>query len=80
MPFDISNDETSAGALGLALRFTIPANLAGTPTITVPCSFSEAGVPYSLQLVAAHLNEAALCQVAHAYEQATDWHTRHPDV
>lgn len=60
--------------------FTVPADFAGTPTISVPCGFSEAGAPHSLQLVGRDLSEATLCRIAYAYEQATDWHTRHPDV
>lgn len=76
--FDISVDD--AGAVGRGLPFTVPANFAGTPTISVPCGFSTQGVPYGVQFVGRHLSEAMLCRVAHAYEQETDWHTRHPDV
>ncbi len=66
--------------LGSMQLFTAPADFAGTPTISVPCGFSPAGAPHSLQLVGRDLSEAALCRLAHAYEQATDWHLRHPDV
>ena len=38
------------------------------------------GAPLSVQLVGRHLSEATLCRIADAYERATDWHTRHPDV
>ena len=61
-------------------RFTVPADFAGTPTISVPCGFTDAGAPRSLQLVGRDLSEATLCRIAYAYEQATNWHTRHPDV
>jgi Asp-tRNA(Asn)/Glu-tRNA(Gln) amidotransferase A subunit family amidase len=37
-------------------------------------------LPYSIQFTGRRLSEAMLCRVAHAYEQATDWHTRHPAV
>lgn len=66
--------------LGSIQLFTAPADFAGTPTISVPCGFSATGAPHSLQLVGRDLSEPTLCRVAHAYEQATDWHTRHPDV
>ena len=61
-------------------RFTAPADFAGTPTISVPCGFTAAGAPLSLQLVGRDRSEAMLCRIAHAYEQATEWHRRHPDV
>ena len=66
--------------LGSIQLFTAPADFAGTPTISLPCGFSAAGAPHSLQLVGRDLSEQTLCRLAHAYEQATDWHTRHPDV
>jgi len=61
-------------------QFTIPADLAGTPTITVPCGFSEAGHPYAVQFLGSRLSELNLCRIAHAYEQATLWHQRHPAI
>ncbi len=61
-------------------QFTIPADLAGTPTITVPCGFSESGTPYSVQFLGSRLSELNLCRIAHAYERATDWHQRHPTI
>ncbi len=61
-------------------RFTAPADFAGTPTISVPCGFNADGAPLSLQLVGRDRGEVMLCRIAHAYEQATEWHRRHPDV
>ncbi len=66
--------------LGSFTQFTVPADFAGTPTISLPCGFSSTGAPYSLQLVGRALSEGTLCRIAHAYEQATNWHTRHPTV
>ena len=57
--------------LGSIQRFTVPADFAGTPTVSLPCGFSTEGAPYSLQLVGRRLSEAMLCRIAHAYEQAT---------
>lgn len=57
---------------------TIPFNVTGAPAISVPCGFSAKGLPIGLQIAAPHFEEAALLQVAHAYEQAAGWHTRRP--
>ncbi len=62
------------------MQFTIPADLAGTPSLTVPCGISQAGIPYSLQFMGARLSEATLCRIGHAYEQATEWHRLHPPI
>jgi aspartyl-tRNA(Asn)/glutamyl-tRNA(Gln) amidotransferase subunit A len=67
-------------AAGRLTRFTAPFNLAGLPAISVPCGFSEAGLPYGLQLVAKHWDEARLLRAARAYESATEWHDQTPCV
>ena len=61
-------------------RFTNPANLAGTPTLSLPCGFSERGLPHTIQFMGSRLSEPMLCRIGHAYEEATGWHERHPDV
>lgn len=60
--------------------FTISANLAGIPGISLPCGFTQAGLPIGLQLLGKPLDEETLLQVAFAYEQATDWHKRKPSL
>jgi aspartyl-tRNA(Asn)/glutamyl-tRNA(Gln) amidotransferase subunit A len=60
--------------------FTVPANLSGNPGISVPCGFSAAGLPVGLHLVGRALDEATLLRVAHAYEQATPWRQRRPEL
>jgi amidase len=62
------------------MQFTIPANFAGTPALTVPCGFADDGRPYALQFMGRRLAEARLCLLGHTYEQATGWHDRHPAV
>jgi len=59
---------------------TIPADFAGTPALTLPCGFSEKGLPYALQFMGPRLSEPMLCRIGHAYEEATEWHDRHPPV
>ena len=63
-----------------ATEFTMPMNLAGTPSITLPSGFSADGLPYAIQLAGRRSSEPLLCRLAHAYEQATSWHTKHPAV
>ena len=58
--------------------YTISANLAGLPALSIPCGFSTAGLPIGLQLFAAPFREDLLLQVAYAYEQATEWHRSTP--
>ncbi|UCC14813.1 MAG: amidase [Gammaproteobacteria bacterium] len=62
------------------MYFTIPSDFSGTPALTVPCGFSDSGLPYALQFVGARLSEATLCRIGHAYEQASPWHDRHPQI
>jgi len=57
---------------------TIAANLAGVCGISVPCGFDSAGLPIGLQLIGAAFAEETVLRAAFAYEQSTDWHTRHP--
>jgi aspartyl-tRNA(Asn)/glutamyl-tRNA(Gln) amidotransferase subunit A len=60
--------------------FTNPANLAGIPGISVPCGFSSEGLPIGLQLMGPPFGESQILQVAHAFEQATDFHRRKPPI
>jgi amidase len=59
-------------------KFTSPFNATGTPTVTLPCGFTSDGRPIAFQLAGGPGTEATLLKVAHAYQQATDWHTRRP--
>jgi aspartyl-tRNA(Asn)/glutamyl-tRNA(Gln) amidotransferase subunit A len=59
---------------------TIPLNLGGGAGISVPCGFDQKGLPIGLQIMSDALQEPKLFRVAYAYEQATDWHTRHPKL
>jgi aspartyl-tRNA(Asn)/glutamyl-tRNA(Gln) amidotransferase subunit A len=58
--------------------YTVSANLAGIPGLSVPCGFSE-GLPIGLQLLGRPLDEATLLRVADTYQRCSDWHTRTPD-
>jgi aspartyl-tRNA(Asn)/glutamyl-tRNA(Gln) amidotransferase subunit A len=60
--------------------FTIPGNLSGIPGVSVPCGFSAAGLPIGLQVLGRPLDEARVLRAAYAYEQATTWRARRPDL
>lgn len=67
----------------LADIFTIAANLAGIPGISLPCGFATVDgtrLPIGLQLLGKPFEEAQLLQIAHAYEEATEWHKARPDL
>jgi len=59
--------------------YTIPANLAGLPGMSLPCGFDAKGLPIGLQLVGNYFSEAKMLNVAHQYQLATDWHSRQPE-
>jgi aspartyl-tRNA(Asn)/glutamyl-tRNA(Gln) amidotransferase subunit A len=61
-------------------RLTRPANLSGFPAISVPCGFTKGGLPIGLQLIGRPFAEAAVLQIAHAYEQENAWQQRRPMV
>ena len=62
------------------IRNTLPFNVYGIPAISVPCGFTRSGLPIGLQISGPRLGEARVLALAHAYEQATDWHTREPPI
>jgi len=57
---------------------TVPVNLSAACALSIPCGFDSQGLPIGLQLIANTLQEGLILNVAHAYEQATDWHTKSP--
>ena len=60
--------------------FTLSANLAGIPGMSVPCGFSSEGLPIGLQIMGNHFDEGMLLKVAYNFEQATDFHTLKPKL
>ncbi len=64
----------------LADIYTVPANLAGVPAISLPCGFTAAGLPIGLQLHGRPFDEAGLLAAARIYERETDWRSRRPPL
>jgi len=60
--------------------FTIPVNLAGLPGVSVPAGFTKGGLPVGLQVIGKAFDEAAVLRTAKAYEGATEWHKRKPEL
>ena len=62
------------------LHNTRPLNLTGLPIISVPCGFTSKGLPIGMQIIGRPGDEATIIGLAYAYEQATEWHKREPDL
>jgi aspartyl-tRNA(Asn)/glutamyl-tRNA(Gln) amidotransferase subunit A len=77
--FKIGERSDDPLAMYLADVLTIPANLAGIPSVAIPCGFAE-GLPVSLQIMGPAFAEERILRVAEAYERATDWATRRPPL
>src|SRR5947208_747839 len=74
-------DPNAPDRLVSAPSITMPFSVGGLPAIAIPCGFSKAeGLPLSLQIAAAPFAEATVLRIAHAYQQATDWHKQHPSL
>jgi amidase len=70
--------DLNANDIDSLMRFTMPFNASGVPSVTLPCGYSEDGRPIAFQVIGAHGSEAMLLKVAHAYQQVTDYHLRRP--
>ena len=78
--FEIGKFDNDKLQMDLQDYFLCPANLAGVPAISIPCGLSQQNLPLGFQLIGPHLSEQLLFQVGHAYQQLTDWHTKHPKL
>ena len=79
VPFKIGEKTQDPVQMYLSDVFTIPINIAGVPAITVPGGFAEE-LPIGLQVIGKPFAEETILKVAHAYQQATDWHRRKPKI
>jgi aspartyl-tRNA(Asn)/glutamyl-tRNA(Gln) amidotransferase subunit A len=82
VPIDAMNgpDESGVDPMTEAIMLTWPANVTGLPALTIPCGFSDGGLPIGVQLMGRPFDEGTLYRLAHAYERRHDWGTRHPPV
>ncbi|MBD2531437.1 Asp-tRNA(Asn)/Glu-tRNA(Gln) amidotransferase subunit GatA [Nostoc flagelliforme FACHB-838] len=78
--FKAGEKTTDPLSMYLTDLMTIPVNLAGLPSLSLPCGFDDQGLPIGLQLIGNVLREDLLFQVAYAYEQSTSWHLHKPKI
>ena len=76
-PVEVQLSEAGPPDTGWATRHF---NLSGHPALTLPCGATAAGLPVGMQLAGRAFDESTLFRIAHAYEEATPWHTRRPSV
>ena len=79
-PFKLGEKSSDPLQMYLGDIFTVSANLAGLPGISVPCGFSSDGLPIGFQLMGRMFDEVTMLRVADAYERATEWHARTPAI
>jgi len=79
-PFRLGEKTDDPLQMYLADVFTVSANLAGLPGVSVPCGFSNEGLPIGFQLMGRMFDEATLLRVADAYERVTEWHRKAPSL
>jgi len=74
------DDGTEEPMVSAYTRYATPINLTGLPALNVTCGFSSEGLPIGMQVIGRALAESTVLQVGAAYQAATDWHTRHPEL
>ena len=79
-PFKIGEKINDPLAMYLSDIYTISANLAGVPAMSIPCGFSTQDLPIGMQLTAKPFDEGTLFRVASAYESATKWYEKRPKL
>jgi len=77
--FKIGEKSDDPISMYLSDIFTIAVNLAGIPAMSIPVGFASNNMPVGLQIMGNYFEEAKLLNVAHKYQQATDWHTQLPE-
>ena len=79
VPFKIGEKVDDPLQMYLSDVCTLPINIAGLPAISIPAGFAE-GLPIGMQIIGKPFSEETLLKIAHAYEQATDWHKRRAEI
>ena len=77
--FDLGEKMQDPYQMYLSDRCTIPANIAGIPAISIPAGFANK-LPIGMQIMGKYMDDQTVLQVAHAYEQSTNWHKKRPKL
>lgn len=80
LPFKIGEKAQDPLQMYLADVYTVPINVAGVPSLALPCGFSKSGLPIGMQIIGNHFSEALLFGLGSQYQRMTDWHTKRPVV
>ncbi|MFC2024975.1 Asp-tRNA(Asn)/Glu-tRNA(Gln) amidotransferase subunit GatA [Chloroflexota bacterium] len=78
-PFKIGEKVDDPVQMYLSDVCTLPINIAGVPAISIPAGFAD-GLPIGMQIIGKPFSEETLLKIAHAYQQATEWHKRRPSI
>lgn len=78
--FKVGEKSDDPLAMYLADIYNCAANLAGIPAISIPCGFTESGLPIGLQFMGPHFAEERLLQIAHQFQESTDFHEKAPPI
>jgi aspartyl-tRNA(Asn)/glutamyl-tRNA(Gln) amidotransferase subunit A len=77
---DVGGSPTMDRTLALMTKFMRPFNYLGLPSLAVPCGFLASGLPVGMQLVGRPFAEDVILRLGHAFQRATDWHQREPQL
>lgn len=80
LPFKIGEKAQDPLQMYLADAYTVPINVAGVPSLALPCGFSKSGLPIGMQIIGNHFSEALLFGLGSQYQRMTDWHTKRPVI
>ncbi len=80
IPAPVLEGENAVERARQLTRFTAPFNLTGLPALSVPCGFTKEGLPIGLQIVSRAWNESGALRAGYAFQQATEWHMRKPQI
>ncbi len=78
-PFRIGEKIEDPLSMYLSDIYTIPSNLAGIPSVSIPCGFTEDNLPIGMQIIANHFNESILIRLSFSYQNSTSWHKKFPE-
>ena len=77
---DVGNSPNAEAVIQRLTKFTRPVNYLGLPSLSIPAGFSKSGLPVGMQLIGRSFDEATLLRIGAAFQRATDFHDRRPEL